>query len=354
MSDEFRELLKKVGSGTHTSDNLTREESASAMGMILQQEATPAQIGAFLIAHRIKRPTPTELAGMLDAYRELGPKLPAIDGPVVIFGNPYDGRSRTAPVTPIVSLILAASGIPVILHGGDSMPTKYGIPLIKIWKGLGVNFSNLSLTKIEHLLKTTGIGFIYLPYHFPLAHYLTPYRDEIGKRPPIATLELIWPPYEGKAHLVAGFVHPPTEERFRNTFKILGVEDFTTVKGLEGSCDLACSRTAIIGLGNPEEEFGFKRLTLNPHDYDFAGKDVELESLQKLIEQLQAVIEGKSSDLMKASIWNGGFYLWRFGVCANLSQGFAEAERLLTTGKVKAKLTELQNAIASQSSLVSH
>lgn len=75
MSDEFRELLKKIGSGTHTSKNLTREEAAKATRMMLEEIATPAQIGAFMIAHRIKRPTPDELAGILDTYDDLGQKL---------------------------------------------------------------------------------------------------------------------------------------------------------------------------------------------------------------------------------------------------------------------------------------
>ena len=68
MSDEFRELLKRVGSGTHTSKDLTRTEAATATEMMLLQSATPAQIGAFTIAHRIKRPTPEELAGILDTF----------------------------------------------------------------------------------------------------------------------------------------------------------------------------------------------------------------------------------------------------------------------------------------------
>lgn len=75
MSKAFRELLKKVGSGNHTGENLTRQEAAAATKMMLLGEATPAQIGAFMISHRIKRPTGEELAGMLDAYDELGPKL---------------------------------------------------------------------------------------------------------------------------------------------------------------------------------------------------------------------------------------------------------------------------------------
>lgn len=105
MSQEFRELLKKIGSGTHTHQDLSRAEAASAARMLLRGEATPAQIGAFLIAHRIKRPTAEELAGMLDAYAEDGPLLPRQDlpHPLIIFGHPYDGRSRTAPLGVLVA-----------------------------------------------------------------------------------------------------------------------------------------------------------------------------------------------------------------------------------------------------------
>ena len=78
MSSEFRELLVKVGSGTHTSKQLTRAEAAKATEMMLQQTATPAQIGAFAIAHRIKRPTPTELAGILDTFDSPGTKARSI------------------------------------------------------------------------------------------------------------------------------------------------------------------------------------------------------------------------------------------------------------------------------------
>ncbi|MEL7520217.1 MAG: hypothetical protein AAGJ80_01140, partial [Cyanobacteria bacterium J06553_1] len=77
--EQFRDLLKKVGSGTHTSKPLSRSEAAIATHLILTQAATPVQIGAFMIAHRIRRPTPTELAGMLDTYDALGPQLTDIE-----------------------------------------------------------------------------------------------------------------------------------------------------------------------------------------------------------------------------------------------------------------------------------
>ncbi|HBE17854.1 MAG TPA: hypothetical protein DEG17_26030 [Cyanobacteria bacterium UBA11149] len=355
MSNTFRELLKKVGSGTHTGKDLSREEAEIATRMMLLGEATPAQIGAFLIAHRIKRPTSEELAGMLDAYDQIGPqlqswgmgKLPdsSSSHPITVLGTPYDGRDRTAPVTILTALMLAAAGVPVLMHGGDRIATKYGIPLMEIWQGLEVDLSKLSLEKVQLLLEKIGLGFIYLPQHFPEAEGLVTYRDQIGKRPPIATMELIWSPYLGAIHQVAGYVHPPTEVRFREVFNMRGVNNFTLVKGLEGSCDLPCDRTAIIAISNPNTSEGFERLILHPSDYGFAAKEVPFESTSQLIGQLQAVLTGKSSELLNAAIWNGGFYLWRCGVCEDLPTGFAKAQNLLSGGYTENKLTEIKNAI---------
>jgi anthranilate phosphoribosyltransferase len=358
MSNDFRELLKKIGSGTHTGKNLTQEEADLAMELMLLKEATPAQIGAFLIAHRIKRPTGEELAGMLDAYSELGPKLstgkpgePQINP--VVFGCPYDGRSRTAPVTPITALILATAGVNVLMHGGDRIPTKEGLPLIEIWQGLGVDWTKLELIKIQEVLLTTGLGFIYLTKHFPLAYDLITYRREIGKRPPLATMELMWSPFIGKFNLVCGYVHPPTETLFCEAFQLRNVADFTTVKGLEGSCDLPRDRTAIIGLsknnnlGNqlikPAKNLDEKvqRLLLDPHDYGFSGKEVPLNSTEELLTQIQGILHGKDNQLSPSVIWNAGFYLWRFGATPDLKSGFSKAEELLKTGLIQHKLAQV-------------
>jgi anthranilate phosphoribosyltransferase len=253
MSNAFRDLLRKVGSGVHTGENLNRAEAAAATRMMLLEEATPAQIGAFLIAHRIKRPTGEELAGMLDAYDELGPLLQPISSrsPVVVLGIPYDGRSRTAPISPLTALLLTTAGQPVVMHGSNRMPTKYGVPLVDIWQGLGVDWTNLSLAQTQQVFEATKLGFIYLPQHFPQAQKLFDYRDQIGKRPPFATMELIWCPYSGAAHIISGFVHPPTEIMFQVALAMRGISNFTTVKGLEGSCDLPRDRTAIIGCPHP-------------------------------------------------------------------------------------------------------
>jgi anthranilate phosphoribosyltransferase len=348
MSNIFRDLLKKVGSGNHTSESLTRGEAAAAMKMMLLGEATPAQIGAFLIAHRIKSPTGEELAGMLDAYDELSPKLQPIDSKrqVMILGIPYDGRTRTAPINIITALLLTAAGQPVIMHGGDRCPTKYGLPLIEIWQGLGVDWTTLSLAQTQQIFAQTGIGFVYTPQHFPLNQKLWEYRDQLGKRPPLATMELIWCPFAGDAHIIAGFVHPPTESMFQVALGLRGTTKYAFVKGLEGSCDLPRDRTAIIGLSSPNS-LQLERLHLAPREYGFTPQNVPLATTEELITNLHAVLAGESSELMQTALWNCGFYLWLSGICPDMRSGIAKATELFNSGVVDKKLRELTLSITA-------
>lgn len=347
MSRAFRDLLKTIGSGQHTRRDLTRSEAKAATRMMLLGEATPTQIGGFLIAHRIKRPTGEEMAGMLDAYEELGPSLPALDlaCPLTIFGHPYDGRSRTAPIAPLIALLLAAAGLPVLLHGSGSCPTKYGLPLVEIWQGLGVNWRGLSLSQVSTLLSKTGVGFLYLPDHFPLAQQLMSHRDEIGKRPPLATLELIWTPYQGPCHLIFGYVHPPTESIALEAFQLRGLQVFTAVKGLEGSCDLPRERTAILNQS-------FERRLLKAVEYGLGGSEVPLEGLDPLISQMQGLLTGQLPVLHASVIWSSGYYLHRLGKAPTVSAGLEQADRLLSSGAVLAKLNHLQTELAALSTSV--
>jgi anthranilate phosphoribosyltransferase len=378
MSQAFRTLLKKIGSGPHTGQSLSRAEAAEAARMMLTQAATPAQIGAFLIAHRIRRPTGEELAGMLDAYAELGPSLLALDSPrpVMVLGNPYDGRSRTVPIGVITALLLAAADCPVVMHGGDRLPTKYGIPLVANWQSLGVDWTGLSLEQVQHMLELTGVGFVYLPRHFPLAQGLVQYREEIGKRPPLATLELMWSPYAGPQKIMAGYVHPPTEGMIRTALTLRGQSDFVTVKGLEGSCDLPRERPCILGLGNGDH------IVLHPHDYGLGGKNPELEeatcgeALKTLVQaktwvnsqwqpytaQPKATVTARDeptaeptdeptsealdpqTNLMRSVLWNGGFYLWQSGATNSLEEGLKRCVELLRSGAVEQKLVQIQAA----------
>lgn len=349
MSEVFRDYLKKVGSGRHTRRSLTRVEAADAARLMLTGVATPAQIGAFLMAHRIARPLPEELAGFLDAYDDLGPAIAPIaaDGPVMVFGIPYDGRSRTVPLGIATALVLAAAGQPVLLHGGDRVATKYGLPLVELWSALGVDWRSSDLATARTCLETCGVGFMYLRRDFPLAQGLMGYRDDIGKRPPLATLELMWSPYGGAQRLVCGFVHPPTEVMMREAFALRGTTDFVTIKGLEGSCDAPRERTVIGGINRPVNgSEQFERLRLSARSLGIEGPDLPLGDTATLAAEVLAALGGAPGPLADAIAWNGGLYLWLSERVASVAEGIDRARSLLADGAPAAVLNRLQLAVS--------
>ena len=168
----FAELLAKVGSGEHTSTGLTRQEACESLDLMLAGAATDAQAGGFLIAHRIRRPQPIELAGMLDSYRRHGPKLTSPGRTPLCFGVPYDGRTRTAPLLPLLAVLLSASSVPVVLHGGDPMPVKYGVTLAELFASLGVEWRHLELAAVQERLDQHHLALTHQPQHFPAAERL--------------------------------------------------------------------------------------------------------------------------------------------------------------------------------------
>lgn len=345
MSTVFRGLLQKVGSGAHTNKILSRSEAATALDLMLTQQATPAQIGAFLIAHRIRRPTAEELAGMLDVYQCYGPQLTPIAAayPTLVMGVPYDGRSRTLPLAPLTALVLAAAGCPVIHHGAGVMPTKYGIPLVQMWEHLDVNWRSLSLGAVQEVFARTNLGFIYVPRLFPLVTTLFPYREQIGKRPPLATLELMWCPYAGESILAMGYVHPPTEGLIRGALALHQVPRYLLVKGLEGSPDLPRDRTAIIGTQQPGQDYD--RLFLSVQDYELSHTNAPLDATAHLGLELVSVLDGNDTEVARSVIWNSGFYLWQGGVCGDMATGMALAKELLVSNKALDQLIAVQAAI---------
>lgn len=187
------------------------------------------------------------------------------------------------------------------------------------------------------------MGFIYLPQHFPEATSIFDFRDQIGKRPPFATMELIWCPYAGDAHIISGFVHPPTEIMFQVACAMRGIKCLTTVKGLEGSCDLPRERTAIIGMFSPNTPL--ECLLLVPRDYGFGSKNVPLSETPQLVENMATVLQGLPSELMQSALWNSGFYLWRSGICPDIRAGIAKAEVLFTSGQVTQKIQEIRQSL---------
>jgi anthranilate phosphoribosyltransferase len=241
------------------------------------------------------------------------------------FGVPYDGRSRTAPLLPLLALVLASSGVPVVLHGGDPMPVKYGVTLAELFHALGIAWHGLSLAALQERLDAHNLALSHQPDHFPAAQRLLPARDEIGKRPPVASLELLWTPHQGDHLLVSGFVHPPTEKRAWEALSAAGERDVLTVKGLEGSTDLPSSRAGITArLRRGEVE----RLLLHPRDHGLHGEEVPWECLETWQQQALAALAGEGA-LAQPLLWNLGAYLWLTDQINNLDTALDQARGLL-------------------------
>ena len=338
-STRFKAYLQKVGSGEHTSKGMSRDEAADALSLMLHQEATPAQIGAFLIAHRIRRPEPQELTGMLDTYRELGPVLHSETNAAapVCFGMPFDGRTRTAPIYPLTVLVLLAAGQPVVLQGGDRMPIKYGVTTHELFKALGLDLSGLSLNSVQAGFHRHGLALIHQPEHFPIAESLVGYREELGKRPPVASLELLWTPHQGPHLLVSGFVHPPTESRAWEALSQAGETNLVTVKGLEGGTDLPIGRACITATMKDGQ---VQRLILHPRDHGCHTRDVEWHDLDTWTVQAHQAL-GQQGPLSTALRWNAGAYLWFCGMVDDIQTGINKADALLESGDVLSVLHHL-------------
>ena len=337
--EKFKTYLKKIGSGEFTGKSLTRKESAEAIKLILKEEATAAQIGAFMIAHRIRRPKPEELAGMIDTYIELGPKIQSLNNQrqPIFFGTPFDGRTKTSPIYPLTTLLLLSQKQPVILHGGSRMPVKYGVTHNELFKALGINLTGLSIEQLQVFFNYNDLALIHQPDHFPLAEKLIPYRDQIGKRPPLASMELIWTCHQGNHLHISGYVHSPTEERHWKTLELMGEQNVITTRGLEGGIDLSINRSSTIG--QYKNQHG-TRTVFHPKDYECSGQDLEWNNIEEWQKFALQALNGEGP-LTKALEWNAGIYFFYAGLSSDLKEGISKAKEVINSGFALNQLEKL-------------
>ena len=156
----------------------------------------------------------------------------------------------------------------------------------------------------------------------------------------------MWTPYAGEPQqLFAGFVHPPTEVMMRDAFALRGLQNFATLKGLEGSCDLPLDRTSLMGLNRGNH---WERLKLKCREYGLGGKNVPLpDSLEPLRDTLIATLHGKPTELQPSLIWNVAVCLWLLKAQPTLEEAIKLGQSLIRAGAPWDQLSALKTAFAA-------
>jgi anthranilate phosphoribosyltransferase len=141
-------------------------------------EATPSQIGAFLMGLRVKGESVGEIAAAVSILRE---KMVAVEAPedaIDIVGTGGDG-SHTLNISTATAIVVAAAGIPVAKHGNKALSSKSGAA--DVLTALGVKI-DLSPEAISRCIREAGIGFMFAPAHHPALKHVGPSRVEMGTR----------------------------------------------------------------------------------------------------------------------------------------------------------------------------
>ena len=115
--------IKEIGRGKQGARSLSREDAADLFGQVLDGAVTDLEIGGFCLAMRIKGETAQEMAGFLDATQLRLHHVPATRRPVVVIPS-YNGARKLPALTPLLALLLAREGLPVLLHGVASESTR--------------------------------------------------------------------------------------------------------------------------------------------------------------------------------------------------------------------------------------
>ncbi len=157
-------------------EDLRRNEASWAMAQIMSGEATPAQIGAFMLALRSKGETVEELAGLVDVMLENAVLLQTGSEAVDIVGTGGD-MVGTVNISSMASILTAASGIPVLKHGSRSASGKTGSS--EMLEVLGIRL-DLSPQQVTEVFKKVGITFFFAPVFHPAMRHVAPIRKELA------------------------------------------------------------------------------------------------------------------------------------------------------------------------------
>jgi anthranilate phosphoribosyltransferase len=232
---------------------LLREETEQLMRGILGDVFDPIQVAVLLIGLRMKHESADELAGMFDAMQAQIEPICVNADTLLCLADPFDGYVRHLPMTPFLPSVLAACGLPTVLHGVENVGPKHGITAGKVYRAMNVALPE-STQECADRVNVASWGYIEQKVYLSSLARLNEFRDKIVKRTAITTLERVLKPLAGKHNtwFALGYVHKAYPEIYASVAQRAGYEQCVLLKGVEGGL--------MLGLNKPRRVYHFDEL----------------------------------------------------------------------------------------------
>ena len=233
-SEAFREILRIVGRGKKLQRDLTVDEAREAMRLMLGNAVSDAQIGGFLVTMRVKEETADEIRGFVQGARDVMEPFPKpqVEG-LVDIALPYNGKTRNLQTGVAAVLVLAAAGVPVLLHGADNVPTKNGIAVLNLLRTLSYP-ADMPPNSVKRSIEENCFGVLNIEHLLPQWTAITPLRHHFGVRTLMNSVEKLLNPADAPYH-ISGFYH--SSYLLRMAPSLPGETSWIT-QGDEGSVDM--------------------------------------------------------------------------------------------------------------------
>lgn len=318
---------------------LTRAEAEDAFNVIMEGEATPSQIGGFLMALRTRGEVVDEYAAAAAVMRAKCHAVAAPKGAMDIVGTGGDGKG-TLNISTATAFVVAGAGVPVAKHGNRNLSSKSGAA--DALGELGIDVM-IDAAKVETALAATGIAFMMAPMHHPAVRHVMPARQELGTRTIFNILGPLTNPAGVKRQLTGAYsadvIRPMAE-----TLLALGSEAAWLVHGSDGTDEITiCGPTSVVALADGSIE----TFEVHPEDAGLAPRAFE-EILGGTPAEngaaFRALLDGAASAYRDAVLLNAAAALRIAGVCGDLKEGVARAAESIDSGAAGAKVAALAAA----------
>jgi anthranilate phosphoribosyltransferase len=325
-------LIQKVSTGA----TLSEEEIRTALEIMTDGHATAAQMGAFLMALRVRGETVEEITGAARFARSRVLAVRAPAGSVDIVGTGGDQRGARRHVEGAVT-IAAGAGLPIAKHGNKAASSLSGAS--DVLSALGVTLS-ADVGRIERAIQEAGIGFMAAPYHHPAFKHWAPVRAELGIRTLFNLLGPIANP-AGVKRQVVGVFSWQWVEPIAHTLNKLGCEHVWVVHGHDGLDELTTTGSTDVA--------EVKNGTVTVFEVTPADAGLPPAKLSDLkggnpahnAAALRAVLDGVKGPYRDIVLLNAAAALVVGDRAANLADGVAIAAHAIDSGAAKRTLAAL-------------